>query len=451
MKLGILLVLAAFAAGCAAEQDTPDLATRSQRMIGGIDDSTPGVVETRHPPGASCTGTVVGERVILTAAHCIEDNFEEGIHSGRAYFGDGGASGFFDDVRITRLAPHRYFDMANIRNYDIGLMRLADPIPSGVPIHPFNLDPLDNLVGEQVRTVGFGVTNGELQTGAGTKRSAFFTVAAQTSIHLKLGDESTNICQGDSGGPTFANLDGVDTVIAVSSFGSNFCTNESSVVRTDAYRDFLIEVFDAWDGPCQHDSVCVTEGCRTPDPDCAPCGLDGFCDSGCDKLDLDCPVVGFAGDLCDDNDGCESRLCVEGLDDPRVKYCSGSCDPSMPADTQCDPPLVVCQDNGGGGQCYYEGISPGAQGAACTEGAECRSGACDPDELFCIEQCGDGLPECPDPYECVKVGGVKACSFGDGGGCAVVAGRSRPSAPLRTAGWALLLVAIVFALRRKRR
>ena len=148
MKFRILLVLAAFAAGCAAEQDTPDLATQSQRMIGGIDDSTPGVVETRHPPGASCTGTVVGERVILTAAHCIEEPFEAGNHSGRVYFGDGGASGFFDDVRVTRLAPHRYFEMGSIRTYDIGLMRLIDPIPGGVPIHPFNLDPLDDIVGE---------------------------------------------------------------------------------------------------------------------------------------------------------------------------------------------------------------------------------------------------------------------------------------------------------------
>ncbi len=447
MKLGIVLVLAVSAAGCVAGQEQPDLATRAEAIVGGIEDSTPGVVSTRHVMG-ECTGTVVGERVVLTAAHCIEDDFNNDDHRGTISFGDGGAAGFPDSVGILRLAPHRYFDMADIRNYDIGLIRLRDPIPDGAQIHPFNLDPLDNLVGEQVRTVGFGYTDGVAETGAGTKRSAFFTVAAQTAFHLSFGDEDRNICQGDSGGPTFANIDGVDTVVAVSSFTSDFCMGASSVVRTDAYRDFLIEVFDAWDGPCQHDGNCVTAGCRTPDPDCAPCGFDAFCDSGCDTLDLDCPIVGFAGDLCDNNDGCESRVCVGGLDDPRVEYCSGSCDPSMPADTQCDPPLTVCRDDGGGGRCYYEGISPGAQGSPCTSETECRSGVCDPDELFCIEQCGDGFPECRDPYECVNVGGVKACTFGDGGGCAVAAGHSPNS---RSGAWcAWLLVAMVFAMRRRR-
>jgi MYXO-CTERM domain-containing protein len=321
------------------------------------------------------------------------------------------------------------------------MMRLREDAPAEIPVMPFNLEPLpESTMGATVRTVGFGVTNGETQTGAGTKRSAFFTVNSLTSVHIGLGDETKNICQGDSGGPTLMDIGGTETVVAVSSFGSNFCMNESKVVRTDAYRDWMIEVYDAWDGPCQFDGECVTEGCRTPDPDCDSCGFDGFCATGCDKLDLDCPIVGFATDLCSNNDGCESRVCVEGLDDPRVKYCSESCETAG----DCPAPLSICED----GACYVSGPSPGAQGDDCTAGSDCRSGACDPDHSICIEQCGDGLPECPDPYSCVKVGGVKACSIGSEGGCAVAAAGRTGAAGF---AWLLAAFAALVAVRRRRR
>jgi V8-like Glu-specific endopeptidase len=384
------------------------------QIVGGAPDSTSGVVLTNHG-GGQCTGTVIGERVVLTAAHCVESDILADNHVANIDFGDGGDAGFTDRIAAQRLAMHRYFDIADIRNYDIGLIRLRDPVPAGTTIHPFNLDPLPDLVGRQVRTVGFGVTDGDTQTGAGEKRSAFVTVTGQTAVHVEFGGGFANICQGDSGGPTFADLgDGVETAIAVSSYTTQACAGESGVVRTDAYRDWVIEVYDAWNGPCQHDFACVTDGCRTPDPDCDSCGFDGFCQSGCPAIDLDCPVGGFAGDLCGNDDGCETRLCVDALDDPRISYCSVPCEAG-----ECAAPLALCV----GGVCHYDGPSPGAQGFPCEQGSECRSGVCDPADAICIEQCGDGFADCPDGFECRSVGSnVEACRLPEEGGCLCRAG-----------------------------
>jgi MYXO-CTERM domain-containing protein len=220
--------------------------------------------------------------------------------------------------------------------------------------------------------------------------------------------------------------------------------DRSFVTRTDIYKnDFLLEVIAAWDGPCPLDGNCVTDGCGDfPDPDCDPCGFNGQCASGCDRVDLDCAKGRFAGDFCDRNDDCESRRCVEALDDPRVKYCSSVCGSGV----ACEAPLTACQDSNGEQLCFFAGTTPSSQGAECTTGDDCRSGVCHPDDKVCIEECGDGFPACAEPFVCEKFASSRACVFESGGcGC-------RVGAP--GAGGAALALGVVIALlglRRRRR
>jgi len=140
-------------------------------------------------------------------------------------------------------------------------------------------------------------------------------------------------------------------------------------------------------------------------------------------------------------------VCVAGLDDARVTYCSSSCDPDGDPLTECEAPLSQCLDLEGTGdyRCYVGGPSPGAQGASCTSGDDCRSGACDGEFDICVEPCGDGQPACPDEYSCEQVSGVSVCTVPHGGGGCAVGGRG-------AAGGALLLVfGLGLALVRRRR
>ncbi|HLU68751.1 MAG TPA: MYXO-CTERM sorting domain-containing protein, partial [Kofleriaceae bacterium] len=255
-----------------------------------------------------------------------------------------------------------------------------------------------------------------------------------------------NICQGDSGGPAFYQIDGVDTVIAVNSYGSNFCMNRSYGARTDSHADEgLLEVLAAWSGPCPRDGTCdESADCgEFPDPDCDGCGFDGFCLAGCERLDLDCPVAGLAGDFCSSNDECESRLCAPAPEDEHVMYCSVPCDPEAGPNGGCEPPLTVCgQGPGGEYTCQFNGGTPGIQGAPCTTGDDCRSGVCHEEHDICIEQCGDGLPECRDPFVCEEVSsGVRACVPDEGGGCGCAApgaGGGGATGALILLGWLLI-------------
>ena len=71
---------------------------------------------------------------------------------------------------------------------------------------------------------------------------------------------------------------------------------------------------------------------------------------------------------------------------------------------------------------------------------------CDSNNEICVEACGDGQPECAEPYSCEDLGGSQVCTVpGDEGGCGCRAGTG-------AGGPATLLVFLfgIAALRRRR-
>lgn len=443
------VTVAALITGAACSDAKPLVAEEALPIVGGSFDAGDDAVVALQIRGGLCTGTLIAPRVIMTAAHCVAGAIDSGeTSSGTVFFGNG-QDPWIAEIGIDDMAMHRLYAPPAFVQWDIAAVRLAEDAPDGIePIPPSTtaLDPAADI-GLSARTVGFGVTDGQSQSGAGLKRQVRLTVDEITYLHVGVGTSSENTCQGDSGGPTLVELDGDEHVVGVTSFGSDACRARSYLTRVDTMQDWLVQVVDAWSGPCQLDGECA-DGCDSIDPDCDACGFDGTCADKCAAVDLDCPLGARVGDACGDDFDCESRLCLPAIDDERVRFCTAACDPDRPVET-CPPPLSTCVEGTGGEPvCAYRGATPSAQGSRCEEDGQCRSGLCDTENAICAEQCGEGLPECAEPYSCESVRGERACTVAEEGGCA--AGSAAGGRP-----WGLLAafcaLALAAARRRRRR
>lgn len=442
----VVSALSASLLACQSNEDTK-LGSSEQSVIGGSADSRDPAVAAVFV-GGLCTGTLVAPQVVLTAAHCVADAIVAGATSGGTVrFGDG-RTPWIDSVPIIDMTMHRFYKPPAFLKHDIALVRLSRA-PEGIEPLPMNKRAItDADIGFEVRVVGFGNNDGVTASGAGEKRQVRTTLTEVRPRHIGYGNPQENTCQGDSGGPTFMKFDDEEVVVGVTSFGSDLCRATSQMTRVDVMWDELLqEVLEAWSGPCKHDNQCVTEGCgQYPDPDCDPCGMDGFCASGCALPDRDCALDGLASDTCEQDSDCESRICATAPEDSRVKYCSMTCDPTQSeSKSGCFPPLVACDDQGDGtGLCGFSGITNRVQGSNCEDGGDCRSGFCDSNEGICVEACGDGEPECTEGFSCESAGdGIQVCTLPSEGGCSTGSTRTGLS------GLALLLLTIAMVARRR--
>lgn len=204
----------------------------------------------------SCSGTLVGCRTVVTAAHCFCGSDISGAACER--------SGVLDAERRAQVFALQHagiFSLQSVRIHpdyifpqggDLAVVELGEPVEG---IRPAVINDVQRPpAGSRPRIVGFGVTDGS-EYDAGIKRTGLVTLGtcrgiAPQDTHLcwvfdsKLGapGEDSNTCFGDSGGPLFADLAGRPRLAGVTSGGSNTfgCVDDRSF-DTDVfvYRDWI--------------------------------------------------------------------------------------------------------------------------------------------------------------------------------------------------------------------
>ena len=184
-------------------------------------------------PDGPCSGVVVAQDLVLTAAHCVVAT------SGFKIVGHLAAVPYhLADVTEVALHPQFSWPKFSWPAADLALLKLSKELPTGFA--PAFLDKRSVVLGDRLVVVGYGVgTQGDAYT-AGRPRMATFVVTNTSDNLLTLRDaagDALSTCGGDSGAPAFIIRGGVPALAGVVSGG--ICADYSLVTPFSSYREWV--------------------------------------------------------------------------------------------------------------------------------------------------------------------------------------------------------------------
>jgi hypothetical protein len=235
------------------------------------------VIATTFFGDVLCSGVYVEDRMILTAAHCLDNNIQQIlIYHGDDLDHDAVEIGSDANGRLTIPAPgqpshfaegdswekHPDWD-ANLIHPDLGVIYLDRKLPfRPLPVARFRLG--NNWIGKDVTISGWGadtVTGPVSAFGEGVRRTGTATfVGSPTAAdyhpedpnpgmldpvvrsHVIKVDGSapnSNGCFGDSGGPMLVKKGGQTYVAGIDYFGGLFCEDYTLYTRIDPFLSFI--------------------------------------------------------------------------------------------------------------------------------------------------------------------------------------------------------------------
>lgn len=215
------------------------------RIVGATDEIVGGQITTANPAvgkvigRGGCSGTLIAENFVVTAAHCLE-----GV-------ADAGARFIFDDGRefqsiLIFIHPKYKSNGQFIGPNDIALVKLENSVTG---VAPMEIDRAGVPIGEPVTMVGYGYggdIGGPVDNRFGTNREGFNDVDAIDAVFdgtitliTEAGEATT--ASGDSGGPSLVNRGGELVVASVNSGGTvaKVIGGRSVQTRVAAYAPWI--------------------------------------------------------------------------------------------------------------------------------------------------------------------------------------------------------------------
>jgi len=264
MILSIILLVGVAASYAAEECGKPDI-KHNTRVIAGqtaVRGSWPWQVLITYGSKATCGGTLIAPRWVVTAAHCVERKakypfmFSAIVGEHDRSQGDGSEQA----IQVAMLYRHPDYNTRTVDN-DITLFKLSEPAKLNKYVKTACLPSGDVPVGTKCYVTGWGKTSVPgsmvrvLQQGAlpvvpndvcynFNKKVFPFPVTKGMVCGGTGGKDRTASCQGDSGGPFVCEINGVWELHGTVSYGSPDCKSTEMYTvfsRTNYFKKWIQE------------------------------------------------------------------------------------------------------------------------------------------------------------------------------------------------------------------
>ena len=203
-----------------------------------------------YGPFQTCSGTLIGPRVFVTASHCTANLAENNIETVWVNFHSYALN---EDtlLDVAEVITHPEYEWGGSNPNDVALLILADEVEYIEPANIATAGYMDELLRagelkdgsqtEKLTVIGYGgsmtfpppeIYYDDYRQIGQVSFKALLPVWIKTNQNLQLENEGT--CFGDSGGPIFyVDVEDNETLVGVTSWGDTMCMANGFYYRLD--------------------------------------------------------------------------------------------------------------------------------------------------------------------------------------------------------------------------